>query len=301
MSLRHQGDCQPVFVDSYETRRLGRALKRHGWWVLLCALLSGLIGMGWSLMSPKLYRAEAVLLVNIQSARVGADGMPMDVELVPPVRRTVGTICQSDAVMLMMTARLAGEPEPAWPGPAEMAELTGPDGLDTTRTAMVRYTHEELYFDQLSQEMAALRAVDPDPRQAAYLANMWADICREMLVRAYGTTPDQIERFASEAESVRRQIVQARADLAALDDSAEASDRLTKEDHLAQLEALLSRINQRIVELKVSLEDSQQIARIVSPAAAPVTPINASLGLVGGLFALAGLLLGLAVALFRGA
>ncbi len=300
MASSDSDTAPPEFVDTFEARHLGRSLKRHGLVIVLCALFGAAIGVGWSLMSPNLYRAEAVLQVNIQAVRIGADGIPLDVELVPPARRTVGTICQSDAVMMILSARLAEEPETAWPDEKQLQWMLTEEGQKQARTRPVRDLFGELYFDQLSQEMAALRAVDSDPEHAAHLANTWADICREMLIRAYGTTASEIQQGEKFAEAVRQELLKTQRRLAELDDSTDATQRLELTDRLDYLEKQLAKNNERLAELSVRLNDSNKIARIVSRAAPRAEPINASLGLVGSLFGLAGFLLGLAVALVRG-
>ncbi len=289
-----------MFVDAFEARYLGRALRRHGWVVLTLALIGGLAGAGWSLLSPRVYRAEVVLLVNIQSVRIGADGVPLDVELIPPARRTVGTICQSDAVMLILSARLAGEPDPVWPGADELAQMVSDTGHKVARTRPVRDLHQEIYFDQLSQEMAALRAVDGDPHEAARIANIWAGVCRQMLVMAYGTTADDLERIESHLDEARQDVLTAQQAVEQLPSDAADAVRLERTDGLDRAQRVLGALNQRYADLKVRLDDSEKIVRIASEAAPPAEPINASTRLVTGLFTLVGFLFGLAIALLRG-
>ncbi len=290
----------PQFVDVFEARYLGRALRRHGWVVAAFALIGGLAGAGWSAFSPRVYRAEAVLLVNIQSVRIGADGIPLDVELVPPSRRTVGTICQSDAVMAILAARLAGEPEPAWPGAGELAEMVSDDGHKEARIRRVPNRFDSLYFDQRSQEEAALRAVDRDPIEAARLANTWAEVCRAMLVKAYGTTAEDVAGIEQQIGQAKAEILTADDALQSIEPDASAAGRLELTDNLDRARKLLGELNLRYAQLKVREQDSTGIARIVSAAAPPGKPMNPSVRLIAGLFTLAGGLLGLAVALLRG-
>ena len=291
---------QPVFVDVFEARYLGRALRRHGWVVAACAIFGALVGGSWSLMSPPVYRAEAVLLVNIQSVRVGADGIPTDVVFIPPGRRTVGTICQSDAVMMCLSARLAGKPDPEWPGADEFAEMLGDEGHKVARTREVRMLHGEIYFDQLSQEMAALRAVDSDPHEAARIANTWAAVCRQMLVRAYSRTAQELAQFDKRINKARMDVLAALQAVDELPPDAAADVRLERTDALDRARRILGELNQRYAQIKVLLDDNAKIVRIASDAAPPAKPINPSTRLVVGLFTLAGFLFGLAVALFRG-
>lgn len=290
----------PRFVDVFEARYLGRALRRHGWVVAALAVIGGLAGAGWSVFSPRVYRAEAVLLVNIQSVRIGADGIPLDVELVPPARRTVGTICQSDAVMSILTARLSGEADPAWPGAAELAEMVGDEGQKEARTRPVRDQFNVLYFDQRSQEEAGLRAVDRDPAEAARLANTWAEVCRAMLVKAYGTTAEDVARIVQQIDRTKADILKANDALGSIEPDASATRRLELTDNLDRAQKLLGELNLRYAQLKVREQDSLGIVRIVSDAAPPADPMNPSPRLIVGLFTLAGGLLGLSVALLRG-
>ena len=102
--------------------------------------------------------------------------------------------------MLILTAKLEGKPEPAWPSTDELAEMTSDLGRKAARTRPVRDLHGELYFDQLGKEMAALRAVDSDPQEAARIANTWAEVCRQMLVLAYGTTSKELEQIEGRIE-----------------------------------------------------------------------------------------------------
>lgn len=291
---------QPQFVDVFEARWVGRALRRHGGVILIAAVIGALAGAGVRLMSPPVYRAQAVLLVNIQAVRIGADGVPMDVEMVPPVRRTVGTICQSDAAMLILTARLEGRPDPAWPSNDKLADMTSELGRKTTRTRLVRDMHSELYFDQLSQETAALRAVAGDPDEAARIANTWAGVCREMLVLAYGTAPKELEQIEGRIEQARQEVLTKQRAVAQIDPKSTDARRLELTDDLDRAGQVLAALNQRFAQLQVRLEDSQQIARIVSPAAPPAGPINPSAWLIVGLFTLAGVLIGFVLALLRG-
>lgn len=286
-------------VDALEARYVGRALRRHGLVVVAFAVAGALIGAGWSLWSPRVYRAEAVLLVNIQSVRIGADGIPLETELVPPARRTVGTICQSDAVMQILAARLSGEPDPDWPNDQAMAEMLSDDGHKAARTRPVREQFDHLYFDQRSQEEAGLRAVDGDPQEAARQANVWAAVCREMLVKAYGTTQQDVARIESRIEQAKADVLVARDTLRSAGPDASEALRLDLAVAVDRAEKVLAALNERYAELKVREDDSQSIARIVSEAAPPAVPINASARLIAGLFGLAGGLLGLAVALFR--
>lgn len=291
---------QPQFVDVFEVRYLGRALKRHGWVVVACAVIGGLVGAGWSAFSPKVYRAEAVLLVNIQSVRIGADGIPLDVELIPPSRRTVGTICQSDAVMAILAARLAGEADPPMPDEAELEQMTQFDGRKSSRTRPMRDQFSQLYFDQRSQEEAGLRAVDHDPVEAARLANTWAEVCRQMLVKAYGTTAADVQRIEQTIDKAKADVLAASNALDKIGPDASADQRLELSDNLDRAQKILGELNLRYAQLKVREQDSQGIARIVSAAAPPTIPINPSLRLIAGLFTLAGGLMGLAIALLRG-
>ncbi|MEZ6190789.1 MAG: GNVR domain-containing protein [Phycisphaerales bacterium] len=300
MSDTEPSNPKPQFVDVFEARYLGRALKRHGWVVLACAVIGGLVGAAWSAFSPRVYRAEAVLLVNIQSVRIGADGIPLDVELVPPARRTVGTICQSDAVMAILAARLAGEPDPTWPGADELAEMVSYDGHKEARTRPVRDQFNVLYFDQRSQEEAGLRAVDRDPAEAARLANTWAEVCRQMLVKAYGTTAEDVARIEQRISQAKAEVLAATAALDKIEPDVSADRRLELSDNLDRAQKILGELNVRYAQLKVREQDSHGIARIVSAAAPPARPINPSLRLIAGLFTLAGGLLGLAIALLRG-
>lgn len=290
----------PLFVDVFEARYLGRALRRHGWVVLSFALIAGLAGVLWSAYSPRVYRAEAVLLVNIQSVRIGADGIPMEVELVPPSRRTVGTICQSDAVMTILAARLAGEPDPVWPGVEELTEMTSYGGFKDARTRLVREQFDSLYFDQRSQEETGLRAVASDPVQAARLANTWAGVCRQMLIKAFGTTAEDLARFEQGIEQARADILAADAALQGIGPDETDARRLELASNLDRARKLLDELNLRYAQLKVRELDSQGIARIASAAVPPAKPINPSRRLIFGLFTLAGGLLGLAFVLLRG-
>lgn len=300
MPTREPVNPEPQFVDVFEVRFLGRALRRHGWVVAAFALIGGLVGAGWSVLSPRVYRAEAVLLVNIQAVRIGADGVPMDVELIPPSRRTVGTICQSDAVMEVLAARLAGEPDPSWPGADELAAMVSDEGQGESLPPAVREPFSQLYFDQLSQEMAALRAVSGDPVEAARLANTWAEVCRAMLVKAYGTTAEDIARIGQRIEQARSDVLSATTALQSIEPDAADARCLELTDNLDRAQKVLGELNLRYAQLKVREQDSRGIARIVSAAAPPAKPINPSWRLIAGLFTLAGGLLGLAVALLRG-
>lgn len=300
MSDTEPNNPQPMFVDAFEARYLGRTLRRHGVVVILCTLLGAAVGAGWSLLSPPVYRAEAVLLVNIQTVRIGADGIPLEVELVPPTRRTVGTICQSDAVMLILSARLAGEPDPVWPGVDELAEMVSEIPNPSEQTRPTLDLHKVVYFDQLSQEMAALRAVANDPVEAARIANVWAGICRKMLVMAYGSLVDELNDAEARIEQASREVLEAKAARAQLPGDASDAQRLTCENAIDQAQRYLAELNQRYAVLKVRLADSDQIARIVSDAVPPSMPINASTNLIAGLFGVAGFLFGLAITLFRG-
>jgi hypothetical protein len=291
---------QPQFVDVFEARYLGRAVRRHGAVVLAAAVIGALAGAGLRLTTPPVYRAEAVLQVNIQAVRIGADGVPMDVELIPPARRTVGTICQSDAVMTILSARLEGGPEPAWPTADELAEMVGDRGHKAARTRPIRDLHGELYFDQRSQELAVLRATDGDPGEAARIANTWAQVCRRMLVMAYGTVAQDVQDIERQAESVKEEVLRASSALQRLGDNADAAERLERSVELERLQKLLSALNTRWAQLRVREDDSEQIVRIVSPASPPARPINPSAWLVVGLFTLAGVLFGFVVALLRG-
>jgi uncharacterized protein involved in exopolysaccharide biosynthesis len=293
-------DAQPLFIDVFEARYLCRALKRHGWVVLGCALIAGLVGAAWSVLSPRVYRTEAVLLVNIQAVRIGADGVPLEVELVPPARRTVGTICQSDAVMSILAARLTGVPDPVWPDADELAHMLSDVGYEAARTREVREQFSQLYFDQRSQEEAGLRAVSNDPAEAARLANTWAEVCREMLVMAYGTTAQDVAQFEAKIERAQADVLAARDALQAIEPDATEARRLELTDAVGRAEKVLNALNERYAQLKVREADSHEIARIVSAAAPPARPINPSWRLVAGLFTLAGALLGLSIALLRG-
>lgn len=275
-------------------------MRRHGWVVLIAVVIGALTGAGVWLMSPPVYRAQAVLLVNIQAVRIGADGIPMDVELIPPARRTVGTICQSDAAMLILTARLEGRPDPAWPTTDELAEMTSDLGRKAAQIRLVRDMHSELYFDQLGQELAALRAVDSDPDEAARIANTWAGVCREMLVLVYGTAPKGLERIEGRIKQARQEVLIKQRAVEQIDPKSTDARRLELTDDLDRARQVLAALNHRFAQLQVRLEDSQQIARIVSPAAPPAVPINPSAWLIVGLFTLAGVLIGFVLVLLRG-
>jgi uncharacterized protein involved in exopolysaccharide biosynthesis len=288
------------FVDTFEVRWVGRTMRRHGWVILIAVVIGALAGAGLRWLSPPVYRAEAVLLVNIQSVKIGADAIPMDVELIPPARRTVGTICQSDAVMTILNARLGGGSDPVWPTTEELAEMVSGKGHKSARTRPVRSLNEELYFDQRSQEMAALRAVDGDPHEAARIANTWAQVCREMLVRAYGTVPSELEQIKGRIEQARQDVLVAQRAVENIQPQSTDTLRLELADQLDLDRQILTALNQRFAQLAVRLEDSQQIARIVSDASPPPVSINPSAGLIIGLFAFAGLLIGFTFSLLRG-
>jgi hypothetical protein len=300
MSSSPPNKPQPIFVDVFEARYLGRALRRHGVMVLAIALLVAMVGAGWSLLSPKVYRTQAVLRVNMQSVRIGADGIPLEVESIPPSRRTVGTICQSDAVMLILSARLAGEPEPVWPSTDKLAEMVSDSGYKDSRTKLVREQHGELYFDQINQEMASLRAVDSDPHEAARIANTWAEISRQMLVMTYGTTAEEVDDIENRIDEALGYVLKAQQALEQLPPDADDTARLKRQTRLERSQRLLDALNKRYVDMKFRFDDSQKIARIVSDAAPPAEPINPSTWLVVGLFTLAGVLFGVGAALLRG-
>ncbi len=290
----------PRFVDDFEVRWIGRAMRRHGVLVLIAVVIGALAGAGMSVFSTPVYRAEAVLLVNIQSIRVGADGIPMDVEMVPPARRTVGTICQSDAVMTILNARLEGGLDPQWPTTDELAVMVDGSGHKVARTRLVRYLNKEVYFDQRSQEMAALRAVDADPLEAARIANTWAEVCREMLVRAYGTIPEELEQIQVRIEQAREEVLNSQGLVEQPSPQSTDALQLERADQLDRARLVLTALKQRFAQLSVRLENSQQIVRVVSQAAPPAEPINPSARLVVGLFTFAGLLIGFTLALLRG-
>ena len=301
MSQSSPDSTQPVFVDTFEMRYLGKAMRRHGRVVLLFTLIGLIVGAGWSLLSPPVYRAEAVLLVNIQVLRIGSDDTPMEVELIPPVRRTVGTVCQSDAVIQILEARLAGRPDPDWPDTEQLSKLVQQAEDKKIQNQEVRGELAGIiYYDQLSRELASLRAVDRDPKEAARIANTWAEVCRDMLVKAYGTTEEELEQTVVRIEQAKASLLAAEAAVKALPDDAPDTMRLEKENELDQAKLLLDALNKRYADFEVRRDDSEQIVRIVSYAAPPAKPINADIGLVSGLFALSGLLFGLAVSLFRG-
>ncbi len=285
MPTNEPANPSPQFVDVFEMRFIGAALRRHGWVVLLAGVLGVLIGLGLSVMSPPVYRAEAVLLVNIQSLKIGADGVPMDVEVVLPARRLVGTVCESDEAMSLLAVVLSGE-------------LKLEAGADLSeQTAWLR---EHLYYDQRGLEMAALRAVAADPEQAAELANKWAEVSRSQLSAAYGTTANDVLTVETLADEAEQDVIQATQALAGLPADATEADRIVRADTLDKAQRLLSGLNERWAQLQVRLTDSEQIARIVSPASPPAASINPSPRLVMGLFGFAGLLVGLATALLRG-
>lgn len=276
---------QPVFVDVFELRFLGAVLRRHGWVVLVAGVLGVLVGMGFSRMSPPVYRAEAVLLVNIQSLKIGADGVPMDVEVVLPARRLVGTVCESDKAMSQLAGLLSGE-------------LKREAGADLSE--QIGWLREHLYYDQRGLEMAALRAVASEPGKAAELANKWAEVSRSLLRAAYGTTPQDVEAIETLASEAKQRVLQAKQALADLPADAPEPQRLDRADELDRAEQLWAGLNQRWAQLQVRMTDSEQIAQISSPASPPASSINPSVSLVAGLFGFAGLLLGLAIALLRG-
>jgi uncharacterized protein involved in exopolysaccharide biosynthesis len=285
MPSTKQTNPQPKFVDVFETRFIAGALRRHGVIVLIAVVIGVLAGVGFSWMSQPMYRTEAVLLVNIQSLKIGADGVPMDVELVLPARRLVGTVCNSDRAMTRLAKRLDGDVESD--GGAELSK----------RIAWLR---SRLYYDQRGLEMAALRATAADAQEAARLANQWALVSQELLRESYGTTVKHIQAAETRIDSVQVEVLHARRALDELQAGASDARRLELQDTLDRYERLLGELNQRHAELTVRLEDSQEIARIVSPATPPAQSINPSGRLIAGLFGFAGLLIGLAIALLRG-
>ncbi len=238
-------------------------------------------GAGWGLhhLTPASYRAEAVLLVNIQSLRIGADGVPMDVELVLPARRLVGTVCESDRAMKLLASALAGE---------DAGEQSG--GL----------LQGKLYFDQRGLEMAALRVVDGDPKRAARIANTWARVSQGLLRQAYGTSIEEVEAIEQRIALAKEEVLTGQAALAEAGNDLSPAKRLDFADRVDRATQRLAELNKRHAQLTVRLEDSKQVARIVSLAEAPAEPTNASMRLIVGLFAFAGLLLGVALALIRG-
>ncbi len=276
---------QPQFVDAFEVRFIGRAVRRHGGVVLMAVLIGAIAGAGLRLFSPPVYRADAVLLVNIHSIKIATNGVPMNVELVRPTRRLVGTICMSDRAMLLLAERL-GEGADEDPG-ADMS----------TRVASVR---SRVYYDQRGPELAALRAVGSDPEAAARLANEWAEVCQVMLREAYGTTAAEVEEIERLTLEAKQQVLLAMQAVGQLGDGAGDSIRLERSEGLDRSRKLLGALNERWAQLRVRQADSEEIAQISSLAIPPADSINPSARLIIGLFAFAGLLIGLAVALLRG-
>lgn len=285
MSTNEPTGTKPVYVDVFEMRFIGAALRRHGWIVLGAGILGALIGYSFSVMSQPVYRAEAVLLVNIQALKLNAEGMSLDVEVIRPARRLIGTVCESDKAMSMLAERLDGE-------------RFGDAGKQQAQR--IAWLGERLYYDQRGLEMATLRAVASDPGDAAWLANTWAEVCQQLMREAYGTTADDLMAIKLLAEEAKRDVLEAEAGLNALSKDATEADRLERADALDKSQRLLTGLNERWAQLKVRLTDSEEIARIISPAAPPAYSINSSPRVVIGLFGIAGLLLGMTIALLRG-
>ena len=285
MPTNEPSNPSPQFVDVFEVRFIGAALRRHGWGVLMAGVLGVLMGWVFSTMSPPVYRAEAVLLVNIQSLKIGADGVPMDVEVVRPARRLVGTVCESDKAMALLADRVS----------EELFSKVG-----SKQSEQMAWLREHLYYDQRGLEMAALRAVASGPDEAASLANAWAGISQILLREAYGTTEEDVKAIELEAGEAKVNVFIAQQ---ALDSLAEDVGDIARHNHIDDLEKaqrLRDSLQDRWAQLKVRLADSEQIAKIVSPASPPAESINPSSRLVMSLFGLAGLLIGLAIALLRG-
>ncbi len=275
----------PQFVDVFETRFIVGAVRRHGVLVLVAVVIGVLMGAGFSLMSPPMYRAQAVLLVNIQSLKIGADGVPMDVEIVLPARRLVGTVCESDKAMSLLTKRLDGE-------------LFSEVGAgESERIAWLR---SRLYYDQRGLEMAALRAVASEPEEAARLANEWALVSQALLRESYGTTTQDVREVEFLAAEAKLGVLKAKRLLDALPEDTAENVRLDRVDDLDKAQRLLSALNERWAQLQVRRDDSDQIAKISSPASPPAKSINPSSLLIEGLFGFAGLFIGLTIALLRG-
>lgn len=281
MPIQESATGQPIFVDELELRAIVRALKRFGWVALVGALIGGAVGGVWSRLSPKLYRAEAVLLVNIQQLKIGADGVPMDVELVLPARQLVGAVCESDAAMEQLAERLA---DGGWQ----------PDRSLAQRVTILK---DDLYYDQRSLDMGVLRATTTDPGESALMVNTWAQVSRELLIKAYGTTDQDLQEARARIDQAKQDVLAAEQALADADPQAPDPQRIDLTTALAMTRHRLDELTDHWAMLSVRAEDSQGIARIVSRAATPVTPINASLFQVVGLFACAGLFVGLAVVL----
>lgn len=285
MTTNESANPQPVFVDVFELRYLGAALRRHGWVVVLMGALGVLAGWGMSTVSPPVYRAEAVLLVNIQTLKIGLDGIPMDVEVMLPARRLVGTVCESDQAMAMLAGRLS-------------EELTNKAGADEPKR--VAWLRDHLYYDQRGLEMAALRAVASDPQEAADLANAWAGVSQSLLREAYGTTEEDVTAYELKVDEAMVTVYEAQQALDALPGDAADSTRHKHQHELGKAQQLRDSLQERWATSKIRLADTNEIAKIFSPASPPAESINPPAKLVMGLFGVAGLLLGLAVALLRG-
>jgi len=286
------------FLDDFEARWLLRTMRRHGAVIAVAVVLGALIGAIFHGASPIRYRASAVILVNLQTLKLGLEDVPLEVELVRPTRRLVGTVCESDLAMSLLAAELQGQAtDPSEMDIDQMLDLVFKGEAPEGRQADLR---QRLYFDQRGMEMAALRVIDSDPKEAARIANAWARVSRELLRKAYGTSPRQIRDIEKRIGQTRQEVLAKATALERLSPDEAIANRMEASSDLELAQQILTALNARYALLQVRLEDSKQIVKIITPAAPPASPTNPSARLVIGLFALVGFLVGLVLAMLRG-
>jgi len=289
-----------MFVDAFEARWIGHAVRRHGPVVILITLIMAMIGYGFNLFSRPNYRAEALLTVSRVKLKFDPDSMQLRVSLVKPRRHEVEKICQSDTAIIMLAARLEGVNISTWASDQELEEKLAQYRSTDSLTRSVRLLRNKVYFDQLGVGTAALRAFDTDSQEAALIANTWAEISRDLLLRFYGTAPEVLQTIEDRIAEEKIDVLAASKAMEGIDAGADITRRLELSNNLDQARQMLTAENKRLADLKVRIEGNETAIKIGVPAVPPVETSNPSVGFITGLFALAGLLLGFSLALLRG-
>ncbi len=283
---------EPRHVDELTPHQAGRLLRRHGWLILLLAVIGAIAGGLFALAQPSEYESHITVAVSRPPFR---DPLSMSVDVMRlPRARTIASLAKTPAVTRPLLDRLQHGEDPAASRPHT--------------PATVGELRRRLYANVMGDELIQLEATARTPEAAHRLATHWADLTVAQATEAFGVAKQYLEPLDTMVADARAQWLEATARLIDFE-QAHDLDNLTAEQALehATRDAERHAAHRRWLTLwedRVTLQEltrpEYQLIRVVGQATLPTRPVSPNPPLTVGLTALAGALLGLAVALIRG-
>lgn len=236
-----------------------QVLWRRKWMIAACAIIASMVALGISFQLTPRYSATATL--RLASAPIGSSDYIYISSLIR-LSNTFVEIATSDIILDEVAARLGLEKQPK------------------VEVAVVPET-----------ELITISASDPDPARARDIANTLAGMMVEQGVQLYGGN------VPTAREILESQLAQAKADLdaavsaydAALRNPVSSAELETLERLVSIRQQMYGDLLQRYEDTRINEQVRANSLTIVEPASlaqqptTPRVPLNAALGLLGGL------------------